>query len=344
LSASEDQGKPGGFELEPDSEEVVGGHSEPQTPQAHDPEAPDPEPEPTAEPATDSEDDPDVVLEEIHPDPDGPSPSSRLTQAREARELADAVSSDAYKALWLDVVKWPLRGSTVPAVLLLLLVAGGLSYFDGGTPDANPGARGMMKVAIGTVGLAVLGLYARRIIFNAVQGDRRLPWFRDPDDDMRWWTAVFEFVTVATLTLLPLAAFWVSQFFVEYGEWTGRLVASALCLLGAAQLPLALVGTTLRGTVFAAFPWTVARVWRAEPHASRVAAVTSVTFVSLLLLSFAFAAGLDPAADDHSAQRTAGRIGLTALRFLALYSALVSFRVAGLLVHEVPEVREALKR
>lgn len=312
-----------------------------------------PEPVPEAPPADSEEqraafsnDDPDHL--EVQPDPQVPESPSRLSQAREARAVADEVSRDAYRSLWVDVLTWPVKSSTLPAVLLLLLVAALLSFLDGGsTRDIRTTAR-LAQIAVGAGGLCILGIYARRIVRSAVKGDRPVPWFRDREDELPWWKAVADFMTIVAITMIPLGIYWLVTFFVEVPVWADRIARPALCLLGAAQIPLAIVAYTVKDSVLAAGPFTVRRVWRAEPHAARVAGVTAVACVALMLLSFAFAAGFAPRdvnlkIDDHTALRTAGRVGLTVLRFAALYAALVSFRVAGLLVHEVPEVRETLR-
>ena len=71
----------------------------------------------------------------------------------------------------------------------------------------------------------------------------------------------------------------------------------------------------------------------------------SCAFVALLLVSVPLAHEMVPNKSDwriadHTAVRTAARIGLALLRFAAFYAALGSFRVAGLTVKEEPQVNE----
>lgn len=297
-----------------------------------------------AAPAPDSAGEGDEVVLEPPP-PDRPS---RLTEAREARALAHDVTSAAYRSLWLDVITWPVRSGAWPAAVALLVVAALLSWFDGGATQDQRRLFRVVQIAIGGLALVVLGIYARRIVRAAAHGDRPVPWLRDRDDELPWWNVVGEFLAVFVIAQLPLVLLLIALAFVELPAWVSLPAGALMCLFGAAQFPLALVAATLRGSVLAAFPRTVLRVWRTEPHASRVAGVTSVAFVALLLISFALAAGMNPrlprsVIDDHTTWRTVTRVGLTVLRFGAFYAALVSFRVAGLLVHEVPEVRESIR-
>lgn len=296
----------------------------------------------TAESSAQSTGEPATVL------PPLPETASRLTQAREARDIAQEITSDAYRALWREVALWPLKHGTLLAVLILAALSAVLSLLDGGATQDARTFQAFLKIPVGVAALVVLGIYARRIVWSTVEGDRPVAWFRDRSDDTPWTGAVTQFAACAVTCLMPFGIFLVVDFVMEFRPFVTVAGAVALALLGGAQLPLALVATTVQGKLTAALPHKLLRIWRAEPHASRVAAATSVAFAVVLLVTFLLADGFNPddptrMIDDHTAVRTTGRVTLGVLRLAAFYCALVSFRVAGLLVRDVPEVREALK-
>lgn len=284
----------------------------------------------------------------LHAAPPSPEPPSALSQARDARAVADEVESRAFRALWLGALRWPLRHGTLLGVVLLLAVALGLSLLEGGADRDARRLRMVGRVVVGFAGFAVLGLYARRVLFNTLERDRRVPWLLDREDDVVWWRAITDFAVVVAFALLPMGIVTLADALFDLPGWVSTFCVPALFVLGVAQLPLALVAVTARGSPTAAMPHMVLRVWRAAPRASRAATLSSVAFVALLLSSFWLAAGLypdDPAqlVRDDTGARLVARLGLAALRFGAFYAALVSFRVAGVLVRDVPEVREVLE-
>ncbi len=257
-------------------------------------------------------------------------------------------SREEYRALWLSVVLWPLRNGTLVAVALLAGAAAALAFFDGGATPGDRRLNEVLQFAVGGLTAVVLAVYARRVVFNTVKGDVPVPWGRDPRDEVGWLVAVKNFCVVLVITLLPFGAFAAVQLFVEIRDWAMPFVITGLLLLAAFQFPVALVAATAKDDPLAALPGGAFRVWRAGPYAGFVAGTVAVASVGLLVAaSFAASWWLDPARVDqelveHTTSRTLARIALGMLRFGALYLALVSFRVAGLLARDVPEVEEVL--
>ncbi len=225
-----------------------------------------------------------------------------------------------------------------------------MSWFEGGSSADARSLGTVLQIAIGFVGVLVLAVYARKILFNTLQDDVAVPWGRDGRDHATVVQNLTDFAAVIGILILPYAAWLGCEWFFELSAhwgWIGRLLFG---VLAAAQFPLALAAVTFRDDVGAALPRTTMRMFRAEPRAARIASGTAMVFIALLIASFWLATpfnsglGLGDSVVDHTTARDAGRWALFVLRFVAFYAALVSFRVAGLLVREVPDVREALER
>lgn len=301
--------------------------------------------EPGEEPPPDVQEELDVGADAA-PGEDRPA----LERAREARAAAAEIDDEAYRALWRDVLLCPLRGGTLLGLVLLGLLTAWMSSLEGGATYDDRYQNSLLQGVIGVVALLVIGLYARRIMVCTFPVERPVPWFRDPEDDATALSASLDFITIVGLVSAPLMVVMTVTAFVDWPGWLEWMLRLAAALLAAAQLPFALVGAVGRGTVLGALPRTVVRIVKAEPRATKIAAGSALAFAGLFVLSFLLStlyapekANANLGEADTTALRSAGRVGLFLMRFVAAWAALVSFRVAGLLARDVPEVREILE-
>jgi hypothetical protein len=246
-----------------------------------------------------------------------------------------------------DVLLWPLRDGTLAGVLALAVLAALFSWRDGGADHEERYVNTILQLVIGAGVFVVLAQYARRIV-KATVGGRPVPWGRDDADETTLWQNTSDMAGAVVVLLSPLGLFLIADTVWGF-EWLVRWPAVVLLgLLAAVQFPLAVAAVVVKDDVVAAFPRTPLRMWRAEPAAARSACGAAAVFLGLtiasLYLATAFNHGVGPrdVIEDHSALRDAGRVGLFALRAVGLYAALLSFRMAGLLVRDVPKVREIL--
>jgi hypothetical protein len=270
-------------------------------------------------------------------------------------ERAPEVSAEEHRALWLDVIRWPLKGGMLGGVILLTLLAYVSAHFEGGWATWVRDQRTYVQGVALVLAVLVLARYAWRALVCTYPEERPVPWGPDPQDDTPVATSTGTFVAVAFFAFLPLAVWLSLRMAIEPAAWVDWLVVVAALAYAGCTLPLGLAGTLARGSVFAALPGPVWRMRRAEPRAARIASTTGVVFVGAFLLSFVLAAALvkPPRADalpgdvprggEPQAVAPAVVALLFVLRAAGFHAALVSFRVAGLLVREVPEVREAAR-
>lgn len=266
---------------------------------------------------------------------------------------APEVSREENRALWIDVVRWPLSGGMLGGVILLTLLAAASAHLEGGSTVAARETRSYLGGGVSVVALMTLGHYAWRAVACTFPAERTVPWGKDPADDSSPLQRLSAFIGVLTLSFLPLLL-WVSfQAPIGAPVWLFWFVTVIASLSGAAIFPLGLAGSVALGSALGALPWRVRRMWKANPAAARIAAASALTFVGMLLVSAILADAFvtKPKPGDILTASSAGErdmVGpvllwsLVALRAGGFYAALVSCRVAGLLVREVPEIREVL--
>jgi hypothetical protein len=267
------------------------------------------------------------------------------------------VTAEERRALWLDVARWPLSGGMLGGVILLAAMAYASAQCEGGATESQRETRAMLLwMLMAPAVFAALGHYAWRAVACTYPSERPVPWFGDPDDDAPLGRRVQSFAAVVVVSFAPLLAWTTLHGPLGAPVWVHAVVLAALAAVGAALLPLGLAATVVAGNPTAAMPGTVSRMWKAEPRAARIAAVTALVFVGLLLLSGWVGttsarpsdAGMAAAADaaSHPDKDPVGDVArglIFVLRAAGFYAALASFRVAGLLVREVPAVREAVR-
>jgi hypothetical protein len=99
---------------------------------------------------------------------------------------------------------------------------------------------------------------------------------------------------------------------------------------------------------------------RRDRDSARIAVGPSYAFFACLVLSITLSALFNPSVDDnflpseaelrrqaaadHTLLRDLGRAGMFVIRAGAVWAALVSARVSGLLARDVPAIREILER
>lgn len=261
--------------------------------------------------------------------------------------------ADGPPSPWGDVVRTPLRGGALLALLLATPLVAWLSWLEGGIGD--DAGKLLLQPLLVLVLLLVLGVFARRIALATLE-DRPVPWFRDERDATSWVQDVASFAAMLVLALVPTIV--ASAALSAFGApaWLTGVVALAGVVFAAIHFPFALASSVVRPGGFGAGWGGTFRAWRANRDAAPVAVRPTAVFLGLAVLSVVLASWLvphyaesqasdDPArrlALDRSTSRDVGRVLVFAVRFAALWAALCSFRVAGMLVRDVPEVREAL--
>jgi hypothetical protein len=268
-------------------------------------------------------------------------------------EAAPEISKEESRALWLDVILWPLKGGMLGGVLLLAAMAAGLGFLEGGATQSDRDTRAYLAGALSVVALLTLGHYAWRAIVCTSPAERPVPWFGDDADASSLMQRVSTFLGVFAIAFLPLIVWVTAQSQIGAPRWVFWLVVVALSAAGAAVFPLGLSSSVVVGSALGAKPTRIWRMWKANPPAARIAATSALVFVGVFvaaaLLTAAFVA--KPKEIDYlaSPNRPASdpvgpalRWSLIVLRAGGFYAALVSCRVAGLLVREVPEIREVV--
>ncbi len=269
-------------------------------------------------------------------------------------EGAEAVSAAERRSLWVEIVRWPLRGGMLPGAAALVVVAAFMAMLEGGATKSSRETRSFGQVACLGLAAVVLGIYTRRAVVCTWPEERPVPWGRDEQDPTTWTSDVAHFAAVLFFGLLPLIA-WI---FVRSAaapapwiDWIALAAGSALC---AAAFPMGLAATIATGSVLSAMPPTIVRMWKAEPRAARIAAAAAFVAAALLVGSALLAAEVVPHPVDVGLPTdyrggeipdltpTWLRVVVFALRAVAFHAVLVAARVAGLLLREVPQVREVV--
>lgn len=269
-------------------------------------------------------------------------------------DAAPEVSAQERRALWAEVLRWPLKGGMLGGVLLFAVLAYASASFEGGSTSSQRDEHAMMKTLVIVAALLVLGIYAWRAVVCTWPAERPVPWGRDEGDDAPASRALGTFFTVLLFAFLPMAVWLTARGLVHAPPWVDWLVIFATAIYAGAVFPLGLAGAVVRGSPLAALPRPVARMRRAEPHAADIASKSGVVFVVALVFSAWLATKFVVVPADYSITSDASIrepvtvpvwlfVALVLLRGAGFYAALVSCRVAGLLVREVREISEVLK-
>lgn len=267
---------------------------------------------------------------------------------------APEVSREENRALWMDVVRWPLSGGMLGGVLLLSAMAFGLAWMEGGASQHASDTRAMLRGALTAVALMTLGHYAWCAVSCTYPAERPVPWGKDEADGSSLFQRLSTFVGVFALSFLPVLAWVTLQERIGAPSWLYWIVIAVASLAGAAIFPLGLAASVAIGSALGALPWRVRRMWKANPDAARIAATSALVFVGMFLVSAILADTFvaKPKEADFLASPSREQSDgvsawllwtLVALRAGGFYAALVSCRVAGLLVREVKEIREVLQ-
>jgi hypothetical protein len=267
---------------------------------------------------------------------------------------APEVSAQERRALWAEVLRWPLRGGMLGAVLLFALLAYASARCEGGWAPSDRDQRATLRVFVIAGAIGALALYAWRAVSCTWPAERPVPWGRDDREDAPLSKVAGTFFPVLFLSFLPMVAWLVARLIVSPDRWVDWTVLFATAVYAGAVFPLGLAGAVVRGSALAALPGSVAKMRRAEPHAAGIASATGVVFVLALVFSAWLATTFVRVPRDASI--TMDRplsepttvpmwlfVSLVLLRAAGFYAALVSCRVAGLLVREVPEISEVLQ-
>jgi hypothetical protein len=269
-------------------------------------------------------------------------------------DAAPEVSASERRALWADVLRWPLKGGMLGGVFLFAVLAYASASFEGGSTSSQRDEHAMVRAVVIFAALLVLGIYSWRALVCSWPAERPVPWGRDDGYDVPLSRVFSTFFPVLFFSFLPMVVWLAARGFVHAPSWVDWLVIFATAIYAGAVFPLGLAGAVVRGSPLAALPGPVARMRRAEPYAAGIASKSGVIFVVALVFSAWLAARFVVVPADYSILSDASIrepvtvpawlfVALVLLRGAGFYAALVSFRVAGLLVREVPEISEVLK-
>jgi len=269
-------------------------------------------------------------------------------------QTAPEVSTGERRGLWAEVLRWPLRGGMLGAVILFALLAYASAKFEGGWAESDREVLAWGRFLVIAAALAALAVYAWRSVVCTWPAERAVPWGRDDGDGAPLSRVLGIFCAVVFFAFLPMVVWLAVRGSLGAARWIDWAAIFATGIYGGAVFPLGLAGAVVRGSALAALPGTVVRMRRAEPHAAGIASLTGVAFVAALVLSAWLATTFVIVPRDATiiGERPANEpvtvpewlfVSLVVLRCAGFYAALVSCRVAGLLVREVPEISEVLK-
>jgi hypothetical protein len=269
-------------------------------------------------------------------------------------DAAPEVSAQERRALWAEVLRWPLRGGMLGGVVLFTALAYASASCEGGWAPSERDQRAMTHAAVIFAAVLALAVYAWRAVRCTWPQERRVPWLGDDGDDTPLSSVFGTFLPVVFLSFLPMIVWLSLRGPLAPAGWVDWMAIAASGLYAGAVFPLGLAGAAVKGSALAAMPGTVRRMWRAEPHAARIAAMTGIAFMAALLLSTWLATTFVKVPRDASITIDRPRTepvtvpawlfaAVFVLRAAAFYAALVACRVAGLLVREVREIGEVLR-
>jgi hypothetical protein len=267
-------------------------------------------------------------------------------------DASGGISPEERRALWGEVLRYPTKGGMLGGTIALVALAFVSSRFEGGASQHERETRAMLQwIVCGPLMFAALGHYSWRAVSCTYPSERPVPWGGDPQESTPLGHRIASFVTVSVLSFAALFAWTTIRAPIGAPSWLDTIVLAATACLGAAMFPLGLAAAAVRGSPLAAMPGPVIRMWRAEPRAARIASITSLAFVGLMMAAaWAAASAKTPSdafmAGDAATTKDPTSDGLRwlvfALRAAGFYAALASFRVAGLLAREVPAIREVV--
>jgi hypothetical protein len=240
------------------------------------------------------------------------------------------------------------------AVVLFALLAYASVACEGGAAQSQRDQRAMLRVLVLFAALVVLAVYAWRAVLCTWPAERPVPWGRDEADGTPLSRVFATFFPVLLFAFLPMAVWLAVRGPVHAPPWADWTVILATAVYAGAVFPLGLAGAVVRGSPLAALPGPVARMRRAEPHAAGIASKSGVVFVAAMVASAWLATAFVIKPADYSITSDASIrepvtvptwlfVALVLLRGAGFYAALVSCRVAGLLVREVPQISEVLQ-
>lgn len=247
---------------------------------------------------------------------------------------------------WRDILLSPLRGGALGGFLALgsLLVWSG--RLEGGIGDEP--LRLFLRPVVAIAAAGVAAIYARRIALCAYEDDRPVPWVTDERDVATAPQIIGAFCITILLALGPALVLGAGVSALGAPVWLVWGAAAAALGVATIHLPFAIASSVIRqGALGAGYGGTL-RAWRANRSAARIAIWPSAAFLGLLVLSVALAAWLVPhigegrPATDLTTARETGRWIVGGVRLAAGFAAFCSFRVAGLLARDVPEIRAVL--
>lgn len=248
-----------------------------------------------------------------------------------------------------DVILTPIRGGALPGFLAAAALAAGLSWSEGGVDEVASRSRGLVQAAMVVAAIPVIGLYARRIVLCTTEGDRPVPWGSDSLDRTTWFTDAAAFAAVLVASLAPAVVLTLVVQAAGAANWVLGVAGAAGLVLGAAHLPFAVASTVLRDGPIGALWGGSVRAWRANGAVARTVVVPALVLLGLFGASLALARFAVPPLQsgrpehEHTAARDLGRAAVFALRLGSVWASFCVFRMAGLVVRDVPEIREVLE-
>src|SRR5438132_881042 len=133
-------------------------------------------------------------------------------------EAAPAAPDDR-GSLWMEVIRWPLRGGMLGAVILLTLLAYVLSRFESGGSPSERETASMVQGGLSFVAIPLLGHYAWRAVSCTFPFERPVPWGIDEEEGKSLTQRLTTFVAVLAISFAPLFAWLALRHPLGAPEW-----------------------------------------------------------------------------------------------------------------------------
>ncbi|MCG3133071.1 MAG: hypothetical protein HMLKMBBP_00163 [Planctomycetes bacterium] len=249
---------------------------------------------------------------------------------------------------WLEILRTPVAPGVLPATFMLAALFLFMSWVEGGSTKDSRHYLMWLRGALWIPAFAVLGLWSRRITKATIE-DRPVAGFTDELDPMDRRTAAGLFVVCLAVGMLP-AGLWMSvQSAFGAPSWLTAAVLAACLVAATLHLPFAHAATVLRDDASGALPTRSLRAWRKNAFAAKIAVAPTAAFLGLFGIAAVLSGTFNPSPErgatieDHTFGRDLLRFVLFGVRFAMAWAALVAARVSGMLVRDVPEVRQEIQ-
>jgi hypothetical protein len=249
----------------------------------------------------------------------------------------------------MEILRTPLAAGVAHVTFALLVLMAATAWLEGGARRDERSWHSLAQVGIAVPAVLLLGAWSRRITVCTAE-ERPVPWGGDPRDETSFFVAAGHYVVSLFLSLAPLFVWTSLNSQLGAPPWVSGIVMAGCLAVATLHFPFAHASVTMRSDPLGALPSRSRAAWRADRAAAKITILPSGAFFALAGLSILLSGMFNPRHDqdqpvaDHTTLRDVGRAGVFVLRGAAVWAALVTARVAGLLVRDVPAIREVLTK